>query len=197
MDTDAYWRLISDSLDFGPGRIARQAFLQEQLAMLSASDIVAVGVHLDRASDRAYSWDLVGAAKRIFGGWLSDDSFEYFRRWLIGCGRGAFDMAVADPDSLSALPEVQRLAGRHFRTWNCDLEWPEWESLAYVAIDAYGRVTGEDECAGAFYAAVKAQLAGDNLARRPRGEYWDTSDDAASAARLPNLTAMFPPRALI
>jgi hypothetical protein len=197
MDTDAFWQLIADSLDHAPGRTTRQEFLQERLSMLAPADIVGFRAHLDRACDRAYSWDMVGAAKRIFGGWLSDDGFEYFRLWLIGRGRDTFDTAVADPDTLPTFPEIQRLAGRHFRTWDSDLEWPEWESLAHVAIDAYGQGTGDDdECADAFYAALKDQLAQDDIARRPRGEHWDASDDAVSTARLPNVTAMFPLRSL-
>lgn len=140
---------------------------------------------------------MVGAAKRIFGGRLSDDGFEYFRLWLIGRGRLAFDRAVARPDSLAELPEIRRLAGRHLRTWDRDTEWPEWETLAYTANDAYGEVTGgDDECAEAFYAALQARRAGDGFGRSPRGQYWDARDDAAAAVTIPNLAAMFPPGSL-
>eukprot|EP01030_Chromulinospumella_sphaerica_P017421 gene17421-17249_t len=52
--------------------------------------------------ERANRWDLWGAGYVIHGG-MSDDSFVYFRAWLIGQGRGVFDQALADPDSLADL----------------------------------------------------------------------------------------------
>lgn len=82
---------------------------------------------------------------RIFGGWCSDDGFEYFRLWLIGRGRDAFEQTVAQPDALGELPEIQCLVGRHRRTWDDDKEWPEWESLDYLASQAYGRAVGDDD----------------------------------------------------
>lgn len=184
---------MGDSLDDAPGRIARQAFLRERLSALTPADIVEFRTHLDRSCARAYSWDLVGAAQRIFGGWLSEDGFAYFRLWLVGRGRLVFDQAVTQPDSLAELAEIRCLAGRHFSTWDSDTEWPEWETLAYVAIDAYEQVTGDDdERADAFYAALKVQRAEESVARSPRGRCWDACDDAAAAARTPKLATMFP-----
>jgi hypothetical protein len=79
---------------------------------------------------------------RIFGGWCSDDGFEYFRLWLIGQGRVIFERAVTMPDSLAAVPAIRRLAGRRRLEWNDDEEWPEWETLDYIAARAYHLVTG-------------------------------------------------------
>ena len=58
---------------------------------------------LDQACDRAFTWGLRGAAMRIFCGWCSDDSFEYFRLWLIGRGRMTFERAITMPDSLAGM----------------------------------------------------------------------------------------------
>jgi hypothetical protein len=44
-------------------------------------------------------WDLWGAAYVIHGG-MSDDSFHYFRSWLIGKGQTAVTQAMTDPDGL-------------------------------------------------------------------------------------------------
>lgn len=111
---------------------------------------------------------------------------------MVGLGREAFTRAVADPDALAAAPEVQALVGRRREAWNDD--WPEWESLDYVAMKAYGIVTGaDDDCAEEdFYEAVDAQQGdgGDNTG--PRGERWDVRRADEAARRLPRLSAMFP-----
>ncbi|SEN17424.1 DUF4240 domain-containing protein [Actinacidiphila rubida] len=192
MDNDAFWELVEDSLRHSPSRSQREAFLTERLAALPPDHIVLFQTHLDIASGRAYTWDLWGAAMRIFGGWCSDDGFKYFRLWLIGRGRQVFDRAVVEPDALTGLPEVQRLAGRHRRTWSSDVEWPEWESLDYVAAKTYDLLAGDDdECTEGFYDAVEVELGGHHFNRNPVGERWDARDEATSALKVPRLTEMF------
>ena len=184
---------MADSLDHTPSRVARQEFLQARLATLVPDDIVAFQAHVDLTCDRADTWDLSGAGQRIFDGWISDDGFEYFRLWLIGRGKDAFERAVADPDSLADLPEIQRLAGRPMREWDSEEEWPEWESLDYVASHAFGEATGDsDEDHEAFYDAVESRLADQKFRRSPEGARWDARDESASAAIVPKLSAMFP-----
>lgn len=61
---------------------------------------LAFATGLVETMERANRWDLWGAGYVIHGG-MSDDSFAYFRTWLIGQGRGVFDQALADPDSLA------------------------------------------------------------------------------------------------
>jgi Protein of unknown function (DUF4240) len=191
MHIDTFWRLVEDSLRHSPGRGGREAFLRDRLASFAPADIVQFQVYLDKACQRAYTWDLLGAAVRIFGGWCSDDGFEYFRLWLVGRGRDGFERAVAQSDALAGFPEIQCLVGRHCRTWNSDEEWPEWESLNYLAAEAYGRATGDDECAEGFYDAVKAQLSGEVFARHPAGERWDAHDETAAVLKVPTLARMF------
>jgi hypothetical protein len=107
MDIDAFWQLIADSLEHAPGRAAREHYLEGRLAALAPDGIVAFQAFLDQACDRAFTWELVGAATRIFGGWCSDDSFEHFRLWLIGRGRVTFERAITMPGSLATVPAIQ------------------------------------------------------------------------------------------
>ena len=44
-------------------------------------------------------WDLWGAGYVISGG-MGDDSFHYFRSWIIGKGRDCFEVALKDPSGL-------------------------------------------------------------------------------------------------
>jgi hypothetical protein len=45
------------------------------------------------------SWRLWGAGYVIAGD-MSGDSFHYFRSWIVGVGKEAFEVAMKDPDSL-------------------------------------------------------------------------------------------------
>jgi hypothetical protein len=198
MDIDAFWQLIAGSLEHAPGQAAREHYLEGRLAALAPDSIVAFQAFLDQARDRAFTWDLWGAAMRIFGGWCSDDSFEYFRLWLIGRGRVTFERAITMPDSLATVPAIQRLAGRPRREWDDDEEWPEWETLNYIAARAYRLATGTDtgtgtdDCDEDFYDAVQSQLGGTVFRRHPDGERWDAADELAAAMKIPGLAASFP-----
>ena len=193
MDNEGFWQLMADSLGNASARSARMRSLKERLTVLAPAEVVAFQAFLERAQDHALTWDLWGAAARIFGGWCSDDGFEDFRLWLIGQGRATFESAVASPDSLAAVPAITRLAGRHRRDWDDEEEWPEWESLDYVAKDAYESATGiADECGEDFYDAVETQLGSMTFKRHPDGERWSAYDEAIVALKIPLLAALFP-----
>jgi Protein of unknown function (DUF4240) len=193
MDTDEFWRLIADSLENASGNSAREHLLKDRLTALAPAEIVAFHVLLRKARDHAFTWDLWGAAVRIFGGWCSDDGFDYFRLWLIGQGRATFACAVTSPDSLAEVAAISRLVGRHRRDWDEDEEWPEWESLDGVAKDAYESATGSvSEYGKDFFAAVETRLGTTQFKRKPAGDRWDAKDDAVAALKIPMLTARFP-----
>ncbi|MFD4689023.1 DUF4240 domain-containing protein [Streptomyces sp. NPDC058463] len=133
----------------------------------------------------------MAAAERMFGGRCSDDDFCYFSLWMVGLGEDSFGRALADADALDDAPEVQHLAGRTWTGWGED--WPGWELLDYVALEAHGLVAGDpDECGDAFHAAVKAQQGENLITRGPAGERWDVRDEGEAARRLPRLSVMFP-----
>ena len=63
-------------------------------------------------------------------GGCTDDSFDYFRCWLLTCGPDVYTAALADPDSLA------------------DQLRPSWlgyqcEDALYIASSAYEPATGE------------------------------------------------------
>jgi Protein of unknown function (DUF4240) len=198
VDLDAFWQLIADSLEHAPGRSARERYLKDRLAALAPVDILAFQTFLDGARNEAFTWDLWGAAMRIFGGRCSDDGFVYFGLWLIGRGRSAFERAVTAPDSLAQDPAIIRLAGRHRSEWNGDEEWPEWESLDYVPANAYGLATDNDDpCREDFRDALATRpdavsFSAVPLRRNPDGERWDACDELTAAMKIPLLAARFP-----
>ncbi|MFJ9822713.1 DUF4240 domain-containing protein [Streptomyces sp. NPDC101151] len=193
MDIDSFWELIEECRRQAQGPDERLAWLRGELSRKSLVEVVQFQVRLDEVTQEAFTWDLWAAADQIFGGWCSDDGFCYFGLWMVGLGREAFTQAVADPIPLAATPEVQGLVGRPREVWNDD--WPGWESLDYVAMEAYGILAGvDDECGEAFYEAVDAQQGdgGDNSG--PLGERWDVRCEDEAGRRLPRLSTIIPLR---
>jgi hypothetical protein len=172
VDMQDFWAVIEDARAGAPGGAdvvaARAAGL---LAALPAEQIVAAAQLLWDLMADSYRGDLWAAAYLINGG-ASDDGFEYFRGWLIAQGREAFDSAVADPDSLAALPVVQAAAAQG--------EELECEPVLGIAWDACLTATGERLPAGSF-----------TISYPPVSFGWDFDDEAAMRARLPRLARLF------
>ncbi|MEU2021284.1 DUF4240 domain-containing protein [Streptomyces sp. NPDC016469] len=191
MNLEKFWKPVEMCRRQADGRGARLACLRSDLSRRPLAEIVEFQMCLDQVTHQAFTWELVAAAEMIFGGRCSDDDFRYFGLWMVGLGKDAFGRAVLDPDALADTPEVLRLAGRTWRTWGDD--WPGWESLGYVALEAHQLVTGEpDECGDAFYAAVETRRGEHVVSRGLAGQRWNVRDEIEAARRLPRLSVMFP-----
>jgi hypothetical protein len=101
----AFWRLIGDTRTAAGNDNDRQSDLLEQrLSKLPAGRRADFRRTWHRLDQQAYTWDLWGAAYVIEDG-CSDDCFRDFRAYLISLGRGPYEAALRDPDSLA--PVVQ------------------------------------------------------------------------------------------
>jgi hypothetical protein len=191
MDIDSFWGLIGRSATATDDPDERLAWLIDELSKLAPEDIVAFDRHLTEVRRGVDTWAMWGAAYLICDSLCSDDGFWYFQAWLVGLGREAFERVAADPDELAGVPQIQRLAGRPVEDW-ADAEWPDWESLDYVASEASERVTGEE------YAGVDEDEIWDSEGNprpdpaNPDDRRWDVEDPQEAAARLPRISAMFP-----
>lgn len=95
-----FWALIEDvHAETGFDMETKEARFKARLGELSVEDLRAFRLHFDAAMNRAYDWGLWAAAYVIHGG-CSDDSFSDFRSTIIMLGKGAFEAALKDPDSL-------------------------------------------------------------------------------------------------
>ena len=104
MTLDEFWTLIDRTNRSAADIDDRIEDLREILSRRSTEDVVAFDRRFTETLDRAYSYDLWGAAYVIQGG-CSDDGFWDFRSALISMGKDVFERALADPDSLESLSE--------------------------------------------------------------------------------------------
>ena len=151
--TAAFWQLIADTRQEAGNDTGRQSeLLEERLSRLPAQQIVDFARMRRGLDERLYSWDIWGAAYVIEDG-CSDDCFRDFRAYVISLGRGPYEAALRDPDSLAAVAQ--------------DAEEGDWENADDVAPDAYQSATGED------FPVDDSDLSGDSarraLGRRGRG----------------------------
>jgi hypothetical protein len=166
MDDAAFWRLIADTRAAAGNDTGRQSeLLDARLRQLPAQQIVAFERIRRGLDQRAYTWDVWGAAYVVEDG-CSDDCFRDFRAYLISLGQGPYETALRDPDGLA--PTVQ------------DAENGDWQNADDPAPDAYQGVTGQD------FPGDSSDLSGN-----PQGTPWDDNHIEALVQRYPWLAARF------
>ena len=148
MDENFFWQLITSSRAQTQGDPDQQhQNLSNLLQSLSDPEILAFDCVYQQKIIEAYDWRLWGAAYVINGG-CSDDGFRYFCDWLIAQGRDVFEQALADPETLADLD---------------DIEDAEAEEFGYLAAQVYQDRTGQP---------IPADN-GPTLPHDPKGEPWD------------------------
>ncbi|MFE7592611.1 DUF4240 domain-containing protein [Kitasatospora sp. NPDC057512] len=165
MDETDFWQIIDDTRDAADGDPDEQAdLLVERLLQLTPDDVIDFARLFQARFRRAYRTDLWGAAYLLLDG-ASDDSFDYFRFWLIGQGREVFEGGLAEPDDLAdLLPEFD------------EEEDGDAEDLGYAADEAYERLTG-----------LPLPEVGGRQAEQPSGPVLDFDDPDVMAKRYPKL----------
>jgi Protein of unknown function (DUF4240) len=170
MDETEFWEIVDSTREAAEGDPEDQAeLLVERLLQSDPDSVLDFARHFESRYNRAYHWDLWGAAWVLLGG-ASDDAFDYFRCWLIGQGREIFEGAVHDPDSLAGLLEEfdEEIDG-------------DGEELGYAADEAYEELTG----------TVAPDLGIPPAPPEPEGTPIDFENKAVLAERYPKLWERF------
>jgi hypothetical protein len=167
VDESRFWGIVANACRSDPRRVEEWGpRLRAELEKLEPAEVVEWNHIFDRLAARAYTIDLLAAAYHINGG-ASDDGFYYFRCWLIGMGRGVYEAAVADPDTLAGAvaPGIDAEA-----------------EICAVAHRAWMAVTGRPDTDPYPARNERAEL---------RGEDWKFEDAAEFRRRLPRLAALY------
>jgi hypothetical protein len=171
MSDDRFWAIIDRTVKDESNPDRQLETLRAALSELSREEAEAFDASFRKQMNRAYTWDLWGAAYVAHGG-ASDDGFEYFRTWLISKGRTVFERVLANPDDLAdvLVPDVEGV--------------PEFEQFAHVAGDVWIRKTGRS--LEEFPRAPDAMFPG----TEPRGTRFE-DDEGHLSARYPKLWRRF------
>ncbi|KUF15350.1 DUF4240 domain-containing protein [Streptomyces silvensis] len=170
MDETEFWEIVDSTREAAEGDPEDQAELVvDKLLEYDPDSVLDFARHFEARYNRAYRWDLWGAAWILLDG-ASDDAFDYFRCWLIGQGREVFEGAVHDPDSLAELLD----------DFDDEIDG-DGEELGYAADEAYERMTG----------VVAPDLGITPAPPEPEGTPVDFEDDAALARLYPKLWERF------
>jgi len=158
MQEQAFWTIVESARKAAGTDIdGRVAALAVELDKLSAETIQQFERVYNQMMDRAYRWDLWGAAYLMHNGG-SDDSFCYFCDWLISEGQEVFERALANPDSLADVA----------KKYNLELDSFSLELFASVAFEVFEAKTG-GLLQREFSTKPVAPVA-------PAGEEWEVED---------------------
>ncbi len=170
MDETEFWEIIDASREAAEGDPEEQAeLLVERLTRLDPDSVLDYARHFEARFNRAFLWDLWGAAAVLFDG-AGDETFDSFRCWLIGQGREVYEGAVHDPDALADL----------LGDFDVEIDG-DGEEIGFAADEAYEALTG----------AETPELGIPVPDKEPLGAPLDLLDDDVLAERLPRLWERF------
>ncbi|MEV4443297.1 DUF4240 domain-containing protein [Streptomyces sp. NPDC049577] len=170
MDETEFWELVDSTREAAEGDAQDQAdLLVERLVQLDPDAVLDFARHFEARYNRAYLWDLWGAAAVLLDG-ASDDAFDSFRCWLIGQGREVYEGAVHNPDRLAELLDE----------FDDEVDG-DGEEIGFAADEAYEQLTGTET----------PELGLPDPPAEPLGTPIDLEDDAALAERFPDLWDRF------
>ena len=134
MDEQEFWKIIDYAFVNSNGNTKNEArIIKEKLSAYKPDEITNFEIVLCEKLIKANDFKIM-AIDKIIDGTVTDDTYLYFRCWLIGLGQKTYEQTLKDPDYLAK--EIEK-----------GVE-PDFEDLLYVATDAYQSKTGkkkEDE----------------------------------------------------
>lgn len=132
MTETEFWELIENSKLESQENISTQtSLLMEWLSGRSEGEIFDFDAHRRKFTNLAHTAEL-WCAVNLYMGYCSDDSFDYFKAWLVAQGKDAYTKSVEDPDSLlNIFPENAKIKGG--------------EDFLCIPYEAYEKLTGKED----------------------------------------------------
>jgi uncharacterized protein DUF4240 len=160
MDINEFWAIIEKIKNSDEPEIEFEEILKQQ----EPEELISYQMHFDTFHEKAYRWDLWGAAYIMEGG-CSDDGFMDFRYGLISKGKEVYEKALRNPDTLAELGSDEVISN---------------ESFGYVAQEIYELKTEKEMPRKEF-----------EQPEDPIGEEWDFDDEDINRKRLPKLSEKY------
>ena len=107
MDDKRWWDIVSVGCPREVDHGRWDETLYAVLVKLDPDEIIRFDAWYDDRADDAYRED-IGRSARIINGAVCDDSFYYFRQWLVGMGKVVYESALREPDTLANVVERGR-----------------------------------------------------------------------------------------
>jgi hypothetical protein len=131
LEKKEFWRLIEKSRDFDQAE-----WLTEELVQRGLKEALDFEFLFQQLMNTSYQSRLWGAAFVLMDG-CSDDTFDYFRGWLIGQGEEIYNKVMEDHEFLAEYINEDNLDDEGF---------PQNEELLSVGMDTYTLIkTGDIE----------------------------------------------------
>lgn len=133
MTDTVFWQMLEGSKNKGEDAEEQIEWLVSHLARRPVKEIVMFDYFFNQNFQMSYTSALWAAAYIIMGG-ASDDSFDYFRAWLLFQGKETYETVISDPERI--IP--------HLKVLEEEEDVPQLEDLLSVASLAYEEKTGQD-----------------------------------------------------
>ncbi|MBT2640524.1 DUF4240 domain-containing protein [Bacillus sp. ISL-39] len=170
MSDPVFWELIQTAKHKGEDAEEQIEWLINHLAKKPVKDIVMFDYIFNQNYQKSYTSDLWAAAYIIMGG-ASDDSFDYFRAWLLFQGKEAYETVINNPEKI--IPHLEE-----------EEDVPQLEDLLSAASIAYEEKTGLDYDE---YYDLYEKLTGDNTIPPDMEFDWDEDDEEGLKKKFPAL----------
>lgn len=130
LNEDTYWAIIEKSIKETTNQEDQEIFLVSEIEKLSPKEMLGFRLRTDKLLFDSYTSNL-WCANYIISNGGADDSFDYFRCWLISRGKEAYYKTQENPDYLV------NLVGNEPYTY-------DFEGFWYVANNAFKNLTNKE-----------------------------------------------------
>lgn len=130
LDEESYWKIIENSLKETTNQEDQEIFLTAELEKLTPKEVIGFRLRTDKLLFDSYTSNL-WCANYVISNGAADDSFDYFRCWLISRGKEAYYKTQENPDNLV------NLVGNEPHAY-------DFEGFWYVANNAFKNLTHKE-----------------------------------------------------
>lgn len=174
---EEFWELLHRAKTKGEDQEEQIEWLTSHLAKRTVHEIVAFDTHMHRILKDSYTTRLWAAAYIIMGG-CSDDTFDYFRGWLLYQGKETYEACIENPERL--IPVLENLS---------EYDVPEIEELTlYFGQEVYMEKTGDEDDT---YFTLYHVLTNEEFEEVDIELDWDEDDEEGLKKMFPKLWEMY------